>query len=204
MEVEHPAINSPIGSRKERISSEKKVKRESWEWIKAFIIAAILVVLIRVFLFSPYIVEGASMNPNLATNERLIVNKLIYRFHPPQYGDIIVFHATEGKDYVKRVIAQPGDLVKVEGDHLFVNGIKIYESYIAEHQEDAKIEGRMYNMINFPETKVPEDSLFVMGDNRSNSKDSRSIDVGFVPYNEIVGRADLIFWPISNVNVLLD
>src|SRR5690348_14722599 len=86
-----------------------KAKNEVWEWIKALVIAGVLVVVIRWFIFAPFIVDGPSMHPNFFTGERLIVNEIIYKIRKPKHGEVIVFHAPEGKDYIKRVIALPGE-----------------------------------------------------------------------------------------------
>ena len=91
-----------------------QTKSETWEWIKALVIAGVLVIIIRWFLFSPFIVDGDSMHPNFFTGERLIVNEIVYDIRAPKRGEVIVFHAPEGKDYIKRVIALPGETVKVD------------------------------------------------------------------------------------------
>lgn len=180
-----------------------KLKSETWEWIKALLIAGVLVIVIRWFLFAPFIVDGPSMQPNFYTGERLIVNKILYDIRQPKRGEVIVFHAPEGKDYIKRVIALPGEKVKVEGDQIFINGQEIEQPYLKEAIEEAQKEGHLYNRLtNFKETVVPEGSVFAMGDNRSNSKDSRDPSVGFVPYNKIVGRADVIFWPLTKISFI--
>lgn len=179
----------------------KTVKSETWEWIKALVIAGVLVIIIRWFLFSPFIVSGDSMRPNFFDGERLIVNKIVYDIRSPKRGEVIVFHAPEGKDYIKRVIALPGETVKVTGDKVFINGQEIDQPFIKEAIEQANKEGKAYNTSpNFSETKVPDGEVFAMGDNRPNSKDSRII--GPVPYNKIVGRAEVIFWPVSKISFI--
>src|SRR5690242_1260649 len=89
------------------------VKSEIGEWVKAIVIAGVLVFLIRTFVFMPFVVDGPSMHPNFVTGERLIVNKLIYTLRKPHRGEVIVFLAPEGKDYIKRVIGLAGDKIKV-------------------------------------------------------------------------------------------
>ncbi|MGG1555046.1 MULTISPECIES: signal peptidase I [Paenibacillus] len=176
-------------------------KNETWEWIKALIIAGVLVIIIRWLLFSPFIVDGDSMHPNFFTGERLIVNKILYDVRDPKRGEVIVFHAPEGKDYIKRVIALPGETVKVAGDKVYINGEELSEPYIQSAIDQAVKEGHPYNTLkDFPETKVPEGELFAMGDNRPNSKDSRTSSVGFVPFKKIVGRAEVIFWPLNKIS----
>lgn len=180
----------------------KSAKNETWEWIKALLIAGVLVFVIRTFLFAPFIVDGPSMEPNFFTGERLIVNKLIYDIRKPKRGEVIVLHAPEGKDFIKRVIGLPGETVRVEGDSVFVNGTVIDEPWIKEAVNEARKNGGTYNSKGFPETKVPADSVFVLGDHRGVSKDSRYPDVGFIPFNKIVGRADVLFWPLKDIGIV--
>ncbi|TVY08795.1 signal peptidase I [Paenibacillus cremeus] len=184
------------------VQNANPVKNEAWEWIKALLIAAALVFFIRWLVFAPFIVEGPSMEPNFYTGERLIVNKFMYRFSKPQHGEVVVFHATKDKDYIKRVIAVPGETVRVEGDKTYVNNKLVDETYIKPALDDAAKKGIPYNTRNFAEQTVPEGSIFVMGDNRSNSSDSRDPSVGFVKYDKIVGRADLIFWPFDKISLV--
>jgi signal peptidase I len=180
----------------------KSAKSEAMEWTKALLIAGVLVVVIRWLIFSPFIVEGPSMEPNFYTSERLIVNKVIYDIRKPKRGEVIVFHAPDGRDYIKRVIALSGETIKVEGDKVFVNGQELEQPYLKDAITQAQKEGRLYNRINYPETTVPEGSIFAMGDNRSNSSDSRNPAVGPVKYEKIVGRADLIFWPLDKISLV--
>jgi signal peptidase I len=180
----------------------KQAKNEIWEWTKALLIALGLVFLIRQFLFAPFIVDGPSMQPNFHTGERLIVNKIIYAIRKPKRGEVIVFHATKDKDYIKRVIALPGETVKVQGDEVLVNGKPLDEPYIREAVEQAHRNNKPYNRIDMPEITVPEGTVFVMGDNRSDSTDSRSPMLGPIPYDRIVGRADLLFWPIGEFRLI--
>ncbi len=196
-----PASGS--GSRKKPKSS--RAGNEITEWIKALAIAGILVFVIRWFLVSPFIVDGPSMQPNFWDRERIIVNKIIYDIREPQRGEVIVFHVPdEGRDFIKRVIGIPGDTVKVEGDTLYINGQPVEETYA---YEKAHAEGGLYNRNDgdfpnneFPDGVVPKGTVFVMGDNRSNSEDSRMI--GYIPKDRIVGRADLIFWPIKDFSLV--
>jgi signal peptidase I len=173
-------------------------KSEAWEWGKAILIAGVLVLIIRFFIFQPFIVEGPSMHPNFQSGERLIVNKLIYTIRHPHRGEVLVFHAPDGRDYIKRVIALPGETIKIENNRVYVNHQEIPEPYIHSAVEENLKKGVIYNM-PFPETKVPEGTVFAMGDNRLNSSDSRMENVGPVPFNKIVGRADIIFWPLQNM-----
>lgn len=174
-------------------------KKEVVDWIKALVVAGILVVVIRWLLFSPYIVDGPSMQPNFFTGERVIVNKILYDIREPERGEVVVFHSGLGADYIKRVIALPGDTVEVRGDKVVVNGEPLAEPYIQSEVDAAAQAGKTYNNKDFTSDTVPEDHVFVMGDNRPNSHDSRSFDIGFIPYERIVGRADVVIWPIGSI-----
>ncbi|AIQ69449.1 signal peptidase I [Paenibacillus graminis] len=184
----------------------RKPKNEVLEWVKAIAIALVLVILIRWLLFKPFIVDGPSMQPNFHTGERVIVNEILYDIRSPQRGEVIVFHVpSEGRDFIKRVIGVAGDTVKVEGDVVTVNGKPVNESYIQGAIDEAHNNNALYNNKNFPNEEftdgtVPEGHVFVMGDNRSDSTDSRMI--GYVPLGDIVGRADLIFWPVKDISVI--
>ncbi|GIQ68668.1 signal peptidase I [Xylanibacillus composti] len=178
-------------------------KNEWWEWIKALLIAFAIVFLVRHFLFTPTVVSGPSMEPNFYDKERLIVNKIIYDIREPRRGEVIVFHAPEHKDFIKRIIALPGETVQVDGDRIYINGQLLDEPYIEEEIAKAKANGMRYNRLaDFSPTEVPEGTVFVLGDNRPNSKDSRFGDVGFIAYDQIVGRADLVFWPLTQMEIL--
>lgn len=184
----------------------KKQKNEILEWVKAIAIALVLVFLIRWLLFKPFIVDGPSMQPNFHTGERVIVNEILYDIRSPQRGEVIVFHVpSEGRDFIKRVIAVAGDTVKVEGDVVTVNGVPIEEPYLQEAIDQAHNNNALYNNKDFPNEQfpdgtVPEGHVFAMGDNRSDSTDSRMI--GYVPLDDIVGRADLIFWPVQDITII--
>lgn len=184
-----------------------KAQKEVFEWVKALAIAAILVVVIRYFLFAPFIVDGPSMEPNFYTGERLIVNKIIYDIRQPRHGEVVVFHVPEeNRDFIKRVIGVPGDKVKYDGDNLYINGEKVEEPYLKESIDAAMAKGEIFNNQgadrNFPNENfqtdiVPDGTILAFGDNRRNSRDSRMI--GYVSDKQIIGRADVIFWPMSKI-----
>ncbi len=156
------------------------------DWVVAILIALVLSFIIRYFIVELYLVDGPSMRPTLQSAERLVVNKFIYRFRPPERGEILVFRYPKdpSRDFIKRVIAIPGDTIEIKDGRVFVNQQLMNEPYIL-----SKTRG------DYPLTTVPEGHIFVMGDNRNNSEDSRFADVGFVPYNLIKGKAVLVFWP---------
>ena len=156
------------------------------DWVVAILIALVLSFIIRYFIVELYLVDGPSMRPTLQSADRLVVNKFIYRFRPPERGEILVFRYPKdpSRDFIKRVIAIPGDTIEIKDGRVFVNQQLMNEPYIL-----SKTRG------DYPLTTVPEGHIFVMGDNRNNSEDSRFADVGFVPYNLIKGKAVLVFWP---------
>ncbi len=196
--VEEPVIT---GSPESEQTPPKKKKSEAKEWIKAIVVALVLVIIIRGFLFEPFIVDGPSMQPNFYTGERVIVNKILYDIRDPHPGEVVVLKVpSQNRDFIKRIIAVGGDTVKVDGDTVTVNGKAISEPYIQAAIDHAHAQGSTYNINNFPteqipDGKVPQGYVFVMGDNRSNSQDSRMI--GYVPLGDIIGRADVIFWPLN-------
>ena len=128
-------------------------------------------------------VDGISMKPTLQDGEFVIVNKLAYRFGEPQFGDVIIFHYPRNpdQDYIKRVIGLPGDSVRISNGSVIVNGETIDEPYIAAPPN--------YNSV----WEVPQDSIFVLGDNRNQSSDSHNW--GPVPLENVIGKALLIYWP---------
>jgi signal peptidase I len=185
---------------------EKKMTRqksEAWEWIKALAIAVILAAVIRYFLFAPIVVDGLSMMPTLHDQNRMIVNKFSYQLGEPDRFDIVVFHAPEEKDYIKRVIGLPGDHVAYQNDVLYINGVPIEEPFL---------DGAKAEIIDAPLTydfdleeltgqkTVPEGHLFVLGDNRRFSKDSRSI--GFISLDKVIGETSIVYWPISEFRLV--
>ncbi|BAU27578.1 signal peptidase I [Aneurinibacillus soli] len=180
----------------EQSSPNGEKKNEAWEWIKALGIAIILALIIRSFLFAPFLVDGSSMMPTLENGERLIVNKLVYHLNGPKRGEIVVFHASATKDYIKRVIATEGETVEMKNDQLYINDKPVDEPYLAQYKLQAKQQG--YKLTDdFPKQKIPAGHVFVMGDNRQNSQDSRII--GPVAIKEMVGRSEVVIWPYTKI-----
>ena len=177
-------------SRQKNKGFEKSPIRELADWIMTLGVAVVLALLIRHFLFAIFIVDGESMYPTLKDAEWLIVNKAIYFVDEPKKGDIVVFHATETRDYIKRVIAIAGDEIEIDAGDLYVNGQHLDEPYINEQME-------FYN--NYKKAVVPEHAIFVMGDNRNRSADSRMPDIGFIDIDRVVGRAEFVFWPVGEI-----
>ncbi len=182
----------------------KKEKSDLWEWIKALVIAFLLAALIRFVLFTPIVVDGESMMPTLESGERMIVNKLNYKVGDIQRFDIVVFHAPEKKDYIKRVIGVPGDTLEYKNDQLYINDKKVNETYLQDYKNQIVDGGTLtedFSLLDYTGKKIiPKGYYFVMGDNRRNSKDSRHI--GLVSEEKIVGKASVVFWPIENFGTI--
>lgn len=178
-------------------------KNELIEWIKTLVIAVILAVVIRTFFFAPIVVDGKSMIPTLHDQNRMIVNKIATRIGDIHRFDIIVFHATEDKDYIKRVIGLPGDHIEYKNDTLYINGKAYDEPYLDKYKRNL-VDGpltepfKLEDIIGQP--TVPEGELFVMGDNRRFSKDSRHI--GTIPIEEVMGKTSFVFWPLSDFGIV--
>jgi signal peptidase I len=177
------------------------------------LIAFVLALLIKSFLVQAFYIPSESMEPTLRVGDRVLVNKLVYDFHPPRRGDIIVFEEphpsseshrnaiqgfwhwlTQGlgvssdpeRDFIKRVIALPGETIEIKAGQVYIDGKELVEAYL-----DVNADSRDY-----PPHRVPANNLFVMGDNRTNSNDSR-FGLGDIPYDKVVGRAFVIIWPPS-------
>lgn len=165
----------------------KETKGDIKEWIQAILIAVVLSIIIRVFLFETTLVIGESMSPTLHEKDRVIINKLTYHLSLPSRGDIVVFKNPNNnkENYVKRVIALAGDTVEIIDGKLYINDELLDEDYIDEVTQG-----------DFSKLEIPEDSIFVLGDNRNHSQDSRI--VGSVPIDNMIGKAQLRIWPLSD------
>lgn len=180
----------------------KKEKNEVWEWGKAIFIAVAVAGILRVFLFAPIVVDGESMMPTLENGDRMLVNKIGYSIGKPDRYDIVVFHAPDDKDYIKRVIGIPGDHIAYEDDQLYINGKAHAEPYLTSLKEQQSLgSGNLttdFTLEQLTELEViPEGYVFVLGDNRKKSTDSRII--GLVPIKDIVGNTNYVFWPLSEM-----
>ena len=146
------------------------------------------------FAVQNYLVDGISMQPGLKSNEYVLVNKMAYLFHGPQRGDVIVFHWPQdtNKDLIKRVIGLPGDTVSIDGNSVWVDNVLLKEPYLPPIKGPANPIANVW--------KVGPNQYFVMGDNRQYSDDSRSW--GLVPKNFIVGKAVMVYWPLSNWQII--
>ena len=206
-------------------SQKNSIGREIFEWVYTIVIAVVIAFAIKAFLFDIVKVDGSSMHPTLVDKERLIVTKLGYE---PDAGDIVILDSTyknreayydklaeeEGKDelsafskfkesfslapslkkryYVKRIIALPGQTVDIKDGKVYIDGAVLDEPYYSG------ITSVMDSSVKYPVT-VEDDMVFVMGDNRPHSKDSRSSDLGQVPFDAVIGKAKLRIWPLNKL-----
>lgn len=166
------------------------------EFVKELVIAIVIALLIMQVV-KPTIVKESSMEPTLYENNYLLLARQIYRFEKPQRGDIIVFHSDlltaggKGKLLIKRIIGLPGDVITIANGNVYLNGNKLTEPYIKDGTTDGEI-------IDF---EVPQGELFVMGDNRLVSVDSRSAAVGTVKLDRVLGKAFVRLYPFNKIRL---
>ena len=161
-------------------------------WLRDILVAAVAAVLIVVFVVQPVKVEGTSMAPRLADQERIFVNKLSYRLSNIERGDIVVFWypRNPAKSFIKRVIGVPGETVEIRQGVVYVDGLRLEEPYLRPEYLDH----------DYHTTKVPEAQYFVLGDRRNSSNDSRNW--GCVPRRNIFGKAVFRYWPVSKAGMI--
>ncbi len=160
--------------------------------VETLIPAILIALLIHLFLAQATRVYGQSMEPSLHSEQRLVVEKMSYRFHTPRRGDIVVLRIPgndEDPPLIKRIIALPGEAVEIRDGHVFVDGIVLIEDYLREE-----------TVGNYAPRVVPPLHVFVLGDNRSASNDSRAF--GPVPLESIIGRAWFSYWPLEDLGLV--
>ena len=165
-----------------------------FDWALVVVIALVVALGVRTFLLAHFVVEGSSMYSTLETGDRVFVNKVSYRLHDPNRGDVVVLHEIRGtteRDLIKRVIAVGGEEIEMRSCEVRIGGQLLIEPYL-----DPTVVTPGNCGGDFGPILVPEGAVFVMGDNRAGSQDSRTL--GPVLLDEIVGRAFVVFWPRSN------
>src|SRR6266478_3264574 len=177
----------------ERSATLHSLRGEIRVWTRDLLIAIGLALVIIVFLYQPVKVEGTSMAPLLSDQERIFINKFVYRFEPIQRGDVVVFWypLDRTKSFIKRVVGLPGETVEIRQGAVYVNGKVVPEPYVPPQYED---------LSDFGPVRVPRDSYFVMGDHRISSNDSRVF--GPVASRFIYGRAVFAYWPVDHFGSL--
>jgi signal peptidase I len=157
-------------------------------WARDLVVSLFIAGVFIIFLYQPVKVEGTSMMPQLVDQERIFINKFVYRIETIQQGDVVVFWypLDPSKSYIKRVIGLPGDVVRISAGKVLVNGKVLKEPYVAPEYFDRQ---------SYPPVQVEPDHYFVMGDHRNSSNDSRAW--GTVARNYIYGKAVLVYWPMN-------
>ena len=182
------SFSEPSGS---GAKPDERHKSSAWRTVIEIVVivaaAFAIAMLVQAFLIKPFTIHQVSMRPTLQEGDRILINRVVYHFRDPKHGDIIVFHSpvTEGEDLVKRVVGVAGDRIAVSNGKLYVNGVAQNEPYLLEQNFAG----------DYPETVVPAGHLFVMGDNRNNSGDSRFF--GPIDTSLVLGKAFVVYWPIG-------
>ena len=188
-----PASSPTLLSQGSPANSSHSFRNEVRVWTRDLLIAIGLALVIIVFLYQPVKVEGTSMAPLLSDQERIFINKFVYRFEPVERGDVVVFWypLDRSKSFIKRVVGLPGEEVEIRQGIVYVNGIALSEPYVPPQYED---------LSDFGPMRVARDSYFVMGDHRISSNDSRVF--GPVASRYIYGRAVFAYWPVDHFGSL--
>ena len=175
-------------------SRDNKQKSEFWSWVKCILAAVLIAVALRVFVFEMVVVQGDSMAPGLHTGQVIFVEKISKCFSQPDHGDVVVvkYSDVDERYYVKRVMGLPGDSLEIRAGGLYRNGEKLNEDYL--------LEAMIFN--DMSAVTVPEGHIFVMGDNRNDSMDSRSPIVGPIPDEDIVGGGKFVLLPFKEMKGL--
>ncbi len=170
-----------------------RVEGGTWKWLREIVVALGISIFIIVFLYQPVKVEGTSMMPGLADQERIFINKFVYRLEAIERGDVVVFRypVDPSKNYIKRVVGVPGDRIEIFRGAVFVNGHRLEEPYVPGQFRDER---------SMSEIVVPEGGYFVLGDHRNLSSDSR--DFGVVERTAIFGKAVFAYWPTGMMGKL--
>ena len=197
---------------KEKIKNKGKLKSKMYEYAEAIIIAILIAIVVRTFVVQAYKIPSRSMVPTLLVGDHILVNKFIYGVKVPflrntiipvtnpQRGDIVVFiyPNDRSKDFIKRVIGVSGDKIEIKNKIIFING-KQYSDAYGIYSDNVIYPGSMQPRDNFGPVTVPPESLFVMGDNRDKSMDSRYW--GFVDLKDVEGKAFIIYWSHEDYNI---
>ncbi|MET0728622.1 MAG: signal peptidase I [Acidimicrobiales bacterium] len=203
----HLRSPDPLEDEEVRAARAQARVRSTVEWVAVIVGALVVALVVKTFLFQAFYIPSGSMEPTLEKGDRVLVNKLSYDVHDVNRGDVVVFElphdkvGSDGiKDLIKRVVGLPGDVIETREGAVYINDRRLEEPYL----DDGTVTGDPANGNNpeIPRQTVPEGTVFVMGDNRSNSHDSRYSDRGAVPIDTIVGRAFVLIWPPTKIGSL--
>ena len=186
---------TPIGQTSGPAPRPRSAASAALSWLRDLFLSVVIAIVVILFLYQPVRVEGTSMMPTLVDEERIFINKFVYRFGLADIGrgDMIVFWfpGDTSKSYIKRVIGVPGDTVEVKEGTVYINGAPLAESYVSPENRD---------YTSYPLKTLESDKYFVLGDHRNSSNDSRSW--GMVPRSYIYGKAVFVYWPLERLGVL--
>lgn len=168
------------------------LRKSFWELAETLSVAVILAIIIRIFLIEPFYIPSRSMEPSLYPGDRVLVNKLVYRFSQPARGDIMVFKypLAPSKNYIKRVVGLPGETIQGRDSKIYINGKELVEDYLPDGLGTG----------DFDPVTIPREHYFMMGDNRGDSEDSRYW--GTLERRLVKGKAVVIYWPIGRWKML--
>jgi signal peptidase I len=187
-----PVTSSPTNP---PVPERRSVAGATMAWLRDLFLSVLIAIVVILFLYQPVKVEGTSMMPSLIDQERIFINKFVYRFGIADIGrgDTVVFWfpGDPSKSYIKRVIGAPGDTIEVIEGKVIVNGRALPEPYVPDEYRDH---------VSMPRSVVPADQYFVLGDHRSSSNDSRMW--GMVPRRYIYGKAAFVYWPLDRLGLL--
>ena len=186
---------------------DKAKKNELLDWIKAIAVGLVFAIVMKTFIFTPTLVNGASMKPTYEDGDKVIVNKIGKQIAGVERFDVIVFEPPIGEnDYIKRVIGLPGEHIAYENDMLYINGEALEEPYLELNKEQLLDNGTLTQDFTLESltgySTVPEGYLFVFGDTRRNSADSRDARVGLVPMEKVLGKANMRFYPFERFGIV--
>ena len=179
---------------------QRSQMRAIWEWVFVVVVAISAAMLIRVFLFQQYYIDGPSMKTTLMPEDRVLVNKMSYKLHDIHRGDVIVFdrvtNEVQHDDLIKRVLGLPGETLEIRSCIVYIDGVQVNEPYLnPEQTSQVEPSARCGSHTDMAPIVVPEEMVFVMGDNRVQSFDSR--DFGPIDSDKVRGRAFVVIWPAS-------
>ena len=179
---------------------QRSQMRAIWEWVFVVVVAISAAMLIRVFLFQQYYIDGPSMQTTLMPEDRVLVNKMSYKLHDIHRGDVIVFdrvtNDVQHDDLIKRVLGLPGETLEIRSCIVYINGVQVDDPYLnPEQTSQVEPSARCGSHTDMAPVVVPEEMVFVMGDNRVQSFDSR--DFGPIDTDKVRGRAFVVIWPAS-------
>jgi signal peptidase I len=165
-------------------------RRVVWELVSATVPAILLALFINVYIAEAAVIDGPSMQPHLYTGYRVMTEKLSYHLHTPQRGDVVVVDMGKGQiPLIKRVVGLPGEIIEVHAGHTFINGELLDEPWVSD-----------FGGPDYPPTRIGDGNIFIMGDNRRNSRDSRAL--GPMPLGRVKRRALFVYWPLSQLKLV--